>query len=117
MTPSEIEAAHPGEVARRKANKLCYRYPGPGGESYLDVIERLKPVIIETERITGDLLIVTHNVVARIMLAYYLGVSLEEMPTMDVPLHTLYALNPKPYGTDLEKYAYDPDADTFVKVE
>jgi 6-phosphofructo-2-kinase len=28
------------------ADKLNYRYPGVGGESYLDVIERIRPVII-----------------------------------------------------------------------
>jgi broad specificity phosphatase PhoE len=32
------------------ADRLRYRYPGVGGESYLDVIERIRPIIIELER-------------------------------------------------------------------
>ncbi|KAI9143649.1 6-phosphofructo-2-kinase-domain-containing protein [Paraphysoderma sedebokerense] len=117
LTPQEIETQFPGEVVRRQANKLCYRYPGMGGESYLDVIERLKPVIIETERTVKDILIVTHNVVMRTLLSYYLGLPLEEMTVLDVPLHTLYALKPKPYGTELQKWKYLVDKDEFIQVE
>lgn len=36
----------PLEHSKRLADKLRYRYPGVGGESYLDVIERIRPVII-----------------------------------------------------------------------
>lgn len=38
----------PQEYHNREADKLRYRYPGVGGESYLDVIERIRPVIIGT---------------------------------------------------------------------
>jgi hypothetical protein len=30
----------------RQKDKLHYRYPGVGGESYMDVIERVRPIII-----------------------------------------------------------------------
>merc|ERR1719240_896046 len=48
MTYEEIEKAFPEEFARRSKDKLAYRYPR--GESYLDVIARLEPMIIEMER-------------------------------------------------------------------
>lgn len=35
MTYPEIESKFPKEYAARQANKLYYRYPGIGGESYL----------------------------------------------------------------------------------
>ncbi|TPX33706.1 hypothetical protein SmJEL517_g03443 [Synchytrium microbalum] len=113
MTYDEIEKNYPGEASARKANKLMYRYPGPGGESYLDVIERLRSIIVELERMETDVLIVSHNVVMRTILAYFWGVPLEEMPNLDVPLHTLYCLKPKPYGADLVKYQYDEETDEF----
>ncbi|KNE72425.1 hypothetical protein AMAG_20515 [Allomyces macrogynus ATCC 38327] len=116
MTPAEIERMWPGEVARRAANKLAYRYPGLGGESYLDVVARLKPMIIEMERITHDIVVVTHNVVARIMLAYYLGVPLADAPKLEVPLHDLYALRPRPYGTEVIRFRYDEERDEMVRV-
>lgn len=41
MTYKEIEEKYPEEFEMRAKNKMRYRYPG-GGESYIDVIERLK---------------------------------------------------------------------------
>jgi broad specificity phosphatase PhoE len=44
---------------------FSFSYPG-GGESYLDLIDRLKPLIIEIERRSGpacDMLIVCHQAV------------------------------------------------------
>ncbi|CAB5137675.1 unnamed protein product [Rhizophagus irregularis] len=46
-TYQEIEQSYPEEFNARKNNKLYYRYPGMGGESYLDVIHRVNPLIIE----------------------------------------------------------------------
>ncbi|KAI8801752.1 6-phosphofructo-2-kinase-domain-containing protein [Cladochytrium replicatum] len=114
LTYKEIERNYPQEFASRRENKLTYRYPGPGGESYIDVIERLRPVIIELERMDTNVLIVTHNVVMRTLLTYFLGIPLEEMPNKQIPLHTVYCLQPKPYGADLVKYKYDGDTDDFV---
>ncbi|KAH9274206.1 hypothetical protein BSLG_002125 [Batrachochytrium salamandrivorans] len=114
LTYAEVELHHPVEFAARKRNKLLYRYPGSGGESYIDVIERLRPVIIELERMQSDALVVTHQVVMRTLLSYFLGIPLQDMPTMSVPLHTLYCLKPQPYGTDVTRYTYDPELDDFV---
>lgn len=98
MTYQEIEQSYPEEFNARKNNKLYYRYPGMGGESYLDVIHRVNPLIIELERMVDNILVVTHRVVLRIILAYFLEVEKEKVPNMDVPLHTLYCLQPKAYG-------------------
>jgi 6-phosphofructo-2-kinase len=58
-----MEEKYPEEWQSRRENKLEYRYPGAGGESYMDVIERVRPIIIELERMQSDVLIVSHNVV------------------------------------------------------
>ncbi|KAI8909906.1 6-phosphofructo-2-kinase-domain-containing protein [Powellomyces hirtus] len=116
MTYAEIEQTHPAEFKLRADAKLVYRYPGPGGESYVDVIERLRPIIIELERMQTNVLIVTHQVVLRTLLSYFIGVPLDDMPTLSVPLHTLYCLKPKPYGADLVKYRFNPDTDAFDEI-
>ncbi|KAJ2998684.1 hypothetical protein HDV02_004215 [Globomyces sp. JEL0801] len=103
MTYDEIMSKYPKEFEERKANKLLYRYPGTGGESIVDVIERLRPVIVELERMRKDVLVVTHQVVMRTLLAYFTGCPLQDVPKVDVPLHTLYKLEPKPYGADLKR--------------
>ncbi|KAI9300309.1 6-phosphofructo-2-kinase-domain-containing protein [Cunninghamella echinulata] len=115
MTYDEIRQQYPEEFKDRQANKLYYRYPGMGGESYIDVIQRLQSMIIELERMTQSCLIITHRVVLRIMLGYLLDWSREEMPHMLVPLHSVYELRPKPYGSQLKKWKYDEVKDTFVE--
>ncbi len=59
------QTRHPAEFAKRTADKLAYRYPGAAGESYLDVIERVRPVIIELERQRRSIVIVCHLAVLR----------------------------------------------------
>lgn len=53
------------EYDKRLLDKLTYRYPGIGGESYLDVIERIRPVLIELERQRKSVVIVGHIAVLR----------------------------------------------------
>ncbi|KAI8379109.1 6-phosphofructo-2-kinase-domain-containing protein [Radiomyces spectabilis] len=115
MTYDEIKHYYPQEFEAREQNKLHYRYPGMGGESYVDVIHRLQPMIIELERMTQSCLIVTHRVVMRIILGYLLDWSQTEMPHMMVPIHTVYELRPKPYGTELIKWRYVDEQDKFEK--
>lgn len=117
MTYEEIQKRYPKEYQGRIQNKLTYRYPGVGGESYLDVLTRLRPLITEIERTTDHLLIISHRVVLRILLAYFLNLDRSSIGELDVPLHTLYCLESKPYGTDYRMYEYDEALDWFVKVE
>lgn len=113
MTYEEIRDKFPDEYATRKRNKLYYRYPGPGGEGYLDIINRLRTVIIEMERMTDHVLLVTHRSVARVLLAYFRGLKRDEVADLDVPLGMLYMLEPKPYGVEFKAYRYNPESDWF----
>lgn len=117
MTYDEIRGKYPREFDARVNNKLTYRYPGVGGELYLDVLLRLRPVISEIERTTDHLLIVSHRVVLRVLLAYFLNLDKSSIVDLDVPLHTLYCLELKPYGTDYAMYEYDEATDWFKKIE
>ncbi|KAN0075914.1 6-phosphofructo-2-kinase domain containing protein [Elaphomyces granulatus] len=112
MTYEEIRERFPTEYNNRKKEKLHYRYPD-GGEGYLDVINRLRAVIIEVERMTDHVLLVSHRSVARVLLAYFLGLNRDEVANLDVPLGVLYMLDPKPYGVEFKAYRYNPDQDWF----
>ncbi|KAJ5164658.1 uncharacterized protein N7500_006488 [Penicillium coprophilum] len=113
MTYKEIQEQYPEEYAHRKKDKLFYRYPGPGGESYLDIINRSRAVIVEIERTTDHVLLVGHRSVARVLLAYFRGLKRDEVADLDVPLGVLYMLEPKPYGVDFKAYRYNPETDWF----
>ena len=113
MTLEDIRHDYPEEYAHRKRDKIFYRYPGPGGEGYLDIIQRLRAVIIEVERTTDHVLLISHRSVARVLLAYFRGLRREEVADLDVPLGTVYMLEPKPYGVDFKIYRYNPESDWF----
>lgn len=103
MTYAEIAVKYPEEYAARSADKLNYRYP-QGGESYMDVIARIEPCILELERMCTPVLLVVHRAVARCFYSYFLDLSPTEIPHLDIPLHTVLKLVPKAYGCDVTRY-------------
>lgn len=113
MTYAEIQQLYPAEYAARQRNKLYYRYPGIGGESYMDVIHRMQTLIIELERMSQSCLIITHRVVMRILLGYLSEWSRKEMPHMEIPMHTVFEVRPKPYGSELRIWKYNELTDSF----
>ncbi|KAJ5643136.1 6-phosphofructo-2-kinase 1 [Penicillium longicatenatum] len=113
MTYKEIQEQFPEEYAHRKKDKLFYRYPGPGGEGYLDIINRTRAVIVEVERTTDHVLLVSHRSTARVLLAYFQGLQRDQVANLDVEMGVLYMLEPKPYGVDFRAYRYNPDTDWF----
>lgn len=95
MTYEEIEEKFPQEFERRSVDKLAYRYPR--GESYLDVIARLEPMIIEMERHREPLLVVGHQGILRIIYAFYMGLTRAEAPYVSIPLNTVIELVPSAF--------------------
>lgn len=94
FTYEEIKQKDRDTFEERKKDKLHYRYPGPGGEGYLDVINRLRPVILELERMHDHCILIAHRSVARILLAYFKGLPRNEVTELDVPIGMLYCLEP-----------------------
>ena len=100
-TRQDIKKKFPGEYQRREKNKLNYRFPGVGGESYLDIIERIRPVIVEIERQRRSVLVVCHIAVLRCIYAYLMGTKLDEMPHLQFKPHHVYELTPGPFGCEV----------------
>ena len=102
MTYEEIAETYPEEFACRKKDKLKYRYPR--GESYLDVIHRLDPIVHEMESYQHPLLIIGHQGILRVLYAYFMGLDRSEAPKQSIPLNTVLKLTPKTYGCDEERF-------------
>mmetsp|Transcript_44728 Transcript_44728/g.117284 ORF Transcript_44728/g.117284 Transcript_44728/m.117284 type:complete len:526 (-) Transcript_44728:166-1743(-) len=79
-----LRDSFPEEFHARAADKLKYRYPGAGGESYLDLIVQLRPIVLDIERSKDDLAIVCDVAVARVLVAYFEGVATSQIP--DIPM-------------------------------
>lgn len=120
FTYAEIETKFPDEYAKRKANKLSYIYPGVGGEGYLQVISRLRDMVRELERIKDHVLIIAHRSVCRVLMAYFMDLTRDDIADLDVPLGMLYTIEPKPYGIEFHAYRYNEGRDdvwTFEEVK
>ncbi|RYQ99107.1 hypothetical protein Ahy_B07g086974 isoform A [Arachis hypogaea] len=102
MTYEEIKKNMPQEYEARKKDKLRYRYPR--GESYLDVIQRLEPVIIELERQRAPVVVVSHQAVLRALYAYFTDRPLKEIPHIEMPLHTIIEINLGATGVQEKRY-------------
>lgn len=102
MTYSDIRRTYPYDFAARAEDKLGYRYPR--GESYADLIQRLEPMIIETERCERPILAIGHQAVLRALYAYLMDIPPQECPFLPMPLHTVIELVPNAYGCTERRY-------------
>ena len=105
-TYKEIQTVAPEEFEARSRNKLTYRYPR--GESYLDVIDRLAPVIQEIERTKDPILIVGHQGILRIIYSYFMDYPREKAPFEKIPLNTIIKLIPDTYDCKEERKCLIP---------
>ncbi len=101
MTYAEIQEKAPQEFKSRKDDKLGYRYPR--GESYLDVIQRLDPIVHEIERQVDPVVVVGHQGILRILYCYFMGDSREDAPFISIPLNTVIKLEPKTYFCEVSR--------------
>ncbi len=113
MTYEEIAKSYPEEYHKRAQDKLHYIYPGVGGEGYLQVINRLRDMVREIERVTDHVLIIGHRSVCRVLVAYFMDLTREDIAELDVPLGMLYAIEPKPYGIEFHAYKYNEEQRWF----
>merc|ERR1719316_46571 len=97
---SEFEREAPEEHRARMKDKLRYRYPR--GESYLDLVQRVKPVVMEIEREKRPALVIAHQAVLRTIIAFFQGTPLDEMPKLEIPLHNVLQLTITPNGCDMQ---------------
>ena len=78
---------------------------------------RIEPVITEIERRRERaVLIIAHQAVLRALYGYLAERKMEEVPHLDIPLHTVIELTPRAYGVEetrhtlLEAGKHGPDA-------
>jgi 6-phosphofructo-2-kinase/fructose-2,6-biphosphatase 2/6-phosphofructo-2-kinase/fructose-2,6-biphosphatase 4 len=107
MSYQEIAIKFPIEIKERKSDKLNYRYPR--GESYLDVIQRIEPIIFEVERSKQPVIVIAHQAVIRCLYAYFSKHDIMEIPYTSIPLHTVIKLIPGTYYAHETNFKIDVD--------
>jgi len=71
LTLEERSQQFPQDCVTREHDKLRYRYPGVGGESYEDLVARCNDVVCRLEQVQTDLLLICDRAVFRTMMGYF----------------------------------------------
>ncbi|XP_055836460.1 6-phosphofructo-2-kinase/fructose-2,6-bisphosphatase-like isoform X1 [Episyrphus balteatus] len=100
LTYEEIQEKFPQEFAWRDQDKFKYRYPH--GESYLDLLQRVDSVIQGLLTKT-QVLVVSHQAVLRCVMAYFNGTKPDQVPYINVPLHTLLVVRTNGFNFEVEE--------------
>ncbi|KAG7206708.1 hypothetical protein KM043_000381 [Ampulex compressa] len=99
LSYEEMQEHYPQEFAWRDQDKLRYRYPW--GESYIDAMQRVEPVLAELQT-SNNVLVVSHQAVLRCIIGFFMDKKPEELPYMEVPLHTIIRVTSQGYDYKLE---------------
>ncbi|KAL6453865.1 hypothetical protein SBY92_005440 [Candida maltosa Xu316] len=81
LTDEEIKEKFPLEYAQYDRDPYHYRFPR--AESYHDLAIKVEPLILEMERMSGDLLIIADETVLRVFYGYLMSCSSSEIATLD----------------------------------
>jgi broad specificity phosphatase PhoE len=107
MTIDEIERDYPNEYEEMKRDPLNYRFPR--GESYMDLIHRIEPMIYELERRKGPIIIIAHLGIIRCLYGYFTCSPLELIPKLNIPHNTVIKFIPEAYGFTEEIFTINID--------
>ena len=83
LTIEELDERNPGEYALREKNMDSYA--PPGGESFLDVQNRVMAALADISVPGGDAAVFTHSGVIRCVVCMLSGIPMNDIFTVDVP--------------------------------
>ncbi|KAH3686023.1 hypothetical protein WICPIJ_003023 [Wickerhamomyces pijperi] len=74
-----------------------YHHRYPRAESYHDLAVRMEPLLLEMERMSGDILIIAHESVLRVLYGYLMACNCYEIPGLQFPRDELIEISFTPY--------------------
>ncbi|XP_050599568.1 6-phosphofructo-2-kinase/fructose-2,6-bisphosphatase 4-like [Bombus affinis] len=102
------------EFAWRDQDKLRYRYPW--GESYIDAMHRVEPVIAELQR-SNNILVVSHQAILRCIIGVFTDKKPEEVPYAEVPLHTVIRISSQGYNYKVDFFKLPIECVNTIRVK
>jgi len=80
-----LRDSFPHEWQARELDRLNYRYPGVGGQSYFDLIQSMRQVVLAIEASRRDAVVICDVAVARVLLGYFTPTPLADIPELPAP--------------------------------
>lgn len=95
LSEAQIEKLYPEEYSEHQYNAYHHRYPR--AESYHDLAVRMEPLIMEMERTRGDLVVVAHESVLRVLYGYLMACRVSDIPFLSFPKDEIVEIVPNAY--------------------
>lgn len=96
MSDTEIKTKYPDDYKNHKRDPYHHRYAR--AESYHDLAVKIEPLILEMERMSGDLLIIADESVLRVFYGYLMACSCYEIPYLQFPTSELIEIKFNAYS-------------------
>lgn len=101
LSEEEIKERYPTEYEESLEDRYHYRFPR--AESYHDLAVRMEPLLLEMERMRGDILIVGHESTLKVLYGYLMACTCEELPDLDFPRDELIEISFSPFKNTAER--------------
>lgn len=101
LTDEEIQKQYPEEFQQYNNDPYHYRYPR--AESYHDLAIKIEPLILEMERMSGDILIIADETIIQVFLGYLLLCSCYDIPTLNIVEDEIVEVKFNAYQNTVEK--------------
>lgn len=114
---SQLQQLHPGVVADMTDEEISEKFPGEyqeylkdpyhfrfsRAESYHDLAVRMEPLLLEMERMCGDILIIGHESTLRVLYGYLMAFSCSEIPRLSFTRDELIEISFGPFENSVKR--------------
>lgn len=107
LTDEQIKKKYPAEYSEYLKDKYHYRFPR--AESYHDLAVRMEPLLLEMERMQGDILIIGHESTLKVLYGYLMACTCEELPSLSFPRDELIEISFSPFQNKAERIPIPQD--------
>lgn len=107
LTEEQIKEKYPEEYGEYLKDKYHYRFPR--AESYHDLAVRMEPLLLEMERMQGDILIIGHESTVKVLYGYLMACTCEELPSLSFPRDELIEISFSPFQNKAERIPIPQD--------
>lgn len=105
LSQEEIKEKFPVEYEQDRKDPYHHRYPR--AESYHDLAVRMEPLLLEMERMSGDILIIAHESVLAVLYGYLMACSCYDIPSLQFPRNEIAEISYTPYENVARKIVLD----------
>jgi 6-phosphofructo-2-kinase/fructose-2,6-biphosphatase 2/6-phosphofructo-2-kinase/fructose-2,6-biphosphatase 4 len=115
MLEEEIEKKFPLPPEKDKHERSLFSYPR--GESYIDLVHRLEPVMMELERTKMPIIVIADCAVLKCLYAYLSKHEIDEVESVKIPQNSLLQLKPDVYYNKERHIIINPTTGEIVVEE